>query len=95
MDANFMPVIKLTVEGMTANIMNAMGVMGSDLETHINAAVEKAVADLDYNRIVRDTIEVKVAEEIRSYFTYGRGGKDITLAVTEAMNKLKKANDSK
>lgn len=93
MDANFMPVVKLTVQGMTANIMNALGVNGSDLGEYLNAAIEKAVADLDYDRIVRDTIETKVSEEIRSYFTYGRGGKDITLAVTEAMDKIRKAND--
>jgi len=51
MKAEFMPKIRVEVDFMKASIVQAMGLQGSDVEQHINKAIEEAVKNVDYNAI--------------------------------------------
>ena len=89
MRSEFMPQIKLSVQQMTANMVQCIGVEGSDYGEYVKASIEKAVNEIDYDTIIKAEITLCVHESIKAYFSYGQGQRKVKDAVGTAMDKLK------
>ena len=87
MDAEAMPVIRLSVEHMKAQVLHHMGVIGSELGERMEQEIENAIESYPWQAQVNSIVHDAISEAIKSYFQYGKGCSDLESAINEALSK--------
>ena len=90
MREEFVPKIRLEIDFMKASMIQALGVDGSEVSKHIQAAIDKAVAEIDYEAIVKGQVDNAVRSGVKNYFEHGQGKIDVNNAVDAALDSLRK-----
>ncbi len=78
---DFMPAIRLEIQGMKASIINALGIDGSVLGEELKDKIEKAVIAYDWDTQVKTIVDEELGKTINSYFKYGPGQTALSEAV--------------
>lgn len=88
---NTMPVIRLEIEGMKHTIMHAMTQYMTQMDSDIQAAVERACKPENISALIEATAREQIAKavkyEIESFYSYGPGRKAIKEAVIKTLGK--------
>lgn len=90
MDSNFMPIIRLEVEGMKSQIMAALGTRGSELGELIEAEIDQAINSFDFAGQVKVAVHNGLHTAIHNYFERGDGYRMLQDA---AKSLIEKQND--
>ena len=86
MDAQFVPVIRLSVERMKDAVIQHMGVFGSDLGEVIETEMQKQIDSFDTEELVKKAVQEAISDEIASLFQYGEGRKIIQHIVSKSLS---------
>lgn len=85
MNSEFVPIIRLSVEGMKEAIIHSMGLRGCELSEVISKKINEGLDKLDFSfeSEIKTTIGRVITKEIENYFSYGDGNVAIKQAVSE------------
>ena len=84
MKQEFMPLIKLEVEGMKASIITALGLRGSELSERVNAMIDEAVKSHDFDKDVTEAAHACITESIHELFQFSGSGRCLIRKVISA-----------
>jgi len=87
MNVDAIPIVKFSIEGMKAQILSHLGVVGSELGVVLDEEITNAVNSYPWQQKVDDIVHDAIQSSIRSYFTYGDGATEIREMVQVAMSK--------
>jgi len=93
MDINSMPRVRLEVDSMKYSIISHLGLYHDELSKNVNAQIEKAIAEFDFEGEVSRIATEAIRKAINFEFTCGDGFTWIQEAISKAftdMFKLKK-----
>ncbi len=88
MDIKSIPIIRVEIDQLKHSIISHMGVYGSVLGEVIDAEIEKAIVNYDFEGEVRLIVNDAISSELKSYFAYGIGRTVIREAVTASLDKI-------
>lgn len=87
MNAEAIPIIRFQIENLKHQIASHLGAVGSELGEAVENAVDKAVAEYDFDGEVSRIVSQVVSEELQAFYTYGRGRLIIREALDQALRK--------
>ena len=87
MNYESVPIIRFEIENLKHQVATMLGIIGSELNDAISSEMEKAVADYDFEKEVRQAVNECLNEAIHNYWKYGKGREAIQQAVKEAIEK--------
>jgi hypothetical protein len=80
------PIIRMEIEGMKANILNALGLYGSELGEVVKENLEKAIKEYPFEEIIKQEAYNALDSAIKNYFAHGKGRELIESIVDGAIN---------
>jgi|SRR5882672_861405 len=86
-----MPTVRLTVEGMTHNIIAALALHNDEIEEHLSTTITDLIRDYDWNYKIQIAAEQALAQAVNKavaeFFLHGDGGRAVNAAVSEVLSK--------
>ena len=89
MNASAIPIIKITVENMKAQVLSHLGLIGSELGDAIESEIEKAIELYPWEAQVKEIVHSAISSSIDGYFKYGDGASIIGDVVKNSFKNLK------
>ena len=82
------PLVNLDITMGREHIMAQIALHHASIEKHINAEIERQLKHLSIAPIVQEHITKCIEDEVKSYFSWGRGRDIICGAIKEGLDKI-------
>lgn len=99
MHGEAIPVVRLSIESMTSQILHHLGLEGSELGEVIEQRIKEETAilfhdaDHEIRNVIRTEIRRVVTQRVKDYFSYGNGASFLNRKVTECLDEVFKERE--
>ncbi len=76
-----LPAVRFTIEGLKTKVLHAVSMLTDEMDFAIQAQVEKAIAEFNWEREVRQLTVTCIRSQLEHYFKYGEGYTQIKSAI--------------
>lgn len=92
MHGEAIPVVRLSIEGMSHQILHYLGLEGSELGEVIEQKIKEETdnlfheSDHEIRNVIRSEIQRVVTQKVKDYFSYGEGSVFLSRKVNECLD---------